>query len=57
LSVDAVQASDTVVLVLAETRRPVGAVGGVVSGAVEVVAVTAFDAADTLPAASKATTV
>ena len=46
-----------VVVVCPVETRPVGAVGGCVSVAAVVEAVTAFEAADTLPAASKATTV
>ena len=58
LSVEAVHASETVLLVLLETTRFVGAVGGCVSGTgAPVVALTAALAADWLPAASTARTV
>ena len=57
MSVDAVQVSVTVVLVLEPTARFVGAVGGFVSGVELVVPVAALLAGETLPAASNATAV
>ena len=57
LSVDAFHASAMVVVVTPVTRKFPGAVGGCVSGAAVVVAVTALLGGDTLPAASKATAV
>jgi hypothetical protein len=55
-SVEAVQLSDTVVPVAPVTAKPVGTVGGVVSGTESVVKLTGVLAAETLPAESLALT-